>query len=115
MIILPHIKSSTPFSFIVSKSQFIVSELALLFASVSIVVGRSECMVLLEESECVSCEHVDIIFYVQLNYRVHTRTYVRTCTYPISNFSRTRVPRSRWLLDRDFSDLVSGCSIEMHL
>ena len=38
-------------------------------------------MVLLEESECVSCEHVDIIFYVQPNYRVHTRTYVRTYMY----------------------------------
>ena len=37
---------STPFSFIVSKPQFIVSKLAVLFASISIVVGRSEGMVL---------------------------------------------------------------------
>ena len=53
---------------------------------------------------------VRISMYVPWYYRVHKRTYIRTCTYPISNFSRTRVPRSRCLLDRDFSDLVSGCT-----
>jgi hypothetical protein len=37
---------STPFSFIVSKPKFIVSELALLFVFVSIVVGQSDCIVL---------------------------------------------------------------------
>jgi hypothetical protein len=33
---------------------------------------------------------------------IHTRTYVHRCTYPISNFSRTRVSRSRCLLESRF-------------
>ena len=60
------------------------------------------------------CEHVDIIFYVQPNYRVHTRTYVRTYMYvahlefladkcaEIEMAARSRFLRSRLgVLDRD--------------
>jgi hypothetical protein len=61
-----------------------------------------------------SCEHVDLII-LQRNYRIHTRMYVHRCTYPISISLTNKGVEIEMKSRQDFSNLISGCSDEMHL